>query len=72
VEVGEKLTVVEHGYTHFSITLHAFHCTHAAGEPTPRGVADLRWVRLDELDAFPWPRTDLQIIAALRNVTPSE
>ncbi len=72
VEVGEKLTVVEHGYTHFSITLHAFHCTHTAGEPTPHGVADLRWVRVDELDAFPWPRTDLQIIAALRALAPSE
>jgi A/G-specific adenine glycosylase len=66
VEVGEELVVVEHGYTHFSITLHALHCTHIAGEPTPLGVAACRWVTLDDLDAFPWPRTDLQIIEALR------
>lgn len=66
VEVGEAVTVVEHGYTHFSITLHAFHCRHVAGEPTPHGVADWRWVALNNLDAFPWPRTDLHIIAALR------
>ncbi|MBA3533218.1 MAG: A/G-specific adenine glycosylase [Ardenticatenales bacterium] len=66
VEVGEELVVVEHGYTHFSITLHALHCTHMAGEPTPLAVADCRWVTLAELDAFPWPRTDLQIIEALK------
>ena len=67
VRVGEKVTVVEHGYTHFTITLHAFHCTHLRGEPQPLGVADFRWLRLDELDALPWPRTDQQIIAALRS-----
>lgn len=66
VEVGERLTVVEHGYTHFSITLHAFHCRHVAGEPRPLGVADCRWVRPDDLDAFAWPRTDRQIILALQ------
>ncbi|MCZ7575348.1 MAG: A/G-specific adenine glycosylase [Ardenticatenaceae bacterium] len=66
VEVGERLTVVEHGYTHFSITLHAFHCWHRAGEPRAVGVADCRWVRPADLDAFAWPRTDRQIITALR------
>ncbi len=66
VEVGAPVTIVEHGYTHFSITLHAFHCIHAGGSPAPLGVADYRWVAPDELERFPWPRTDLQIIAALR------
>ncbi len=66
VEIGEELTVVEHGYTHFSITLHALHCTHLSGEPTPLGVADWRWVSPADLDSFPWPRTDQQIIEALR------
>lgn len=68
VEVGERLTVVQHGYTHFSITLHAFHCRHLAGEPQPFGVADCRWVRPTDLEAFAWPRTDRQIIAALEEL----
>ncbi|MGH2544544.1 MAG: A/G-specific adenine glycosylase, partial [Ardenticatenaceae bacterium] len=67
VSIGAPLTTVQHGYTHFTITLHAYHCTHIAGTPTPRGVADCRWITLNELDAFPWPRTDQQIIGALRN-----
>jgi A/G-specific adenine glycosylase len=66
VEVGEEVTVVEHGYTHFSITLHAFNCTHISGVPASLGVADWRWVTLDELSVFPWPRTDQKIIEALR------
>jgi hypothetical protein len=29
-------------------------------------VADWRWVKLDELDGFAFPRTDQKIIVALR------
>ncbi|MGB0385623.1 MAG: A/G-specific adenine glycosylase [Ardenticatenaceae bacterium] len=66
VEVGDLVTVIKHGYTHFTITLHAFHCTYRTGTPTALEVADFRWVTMAELDRFPWPKTDLQIIEALR------
>lgn len=66
IAVGEPVTVVEHAYTHFRITLHAFHARHTAGEPRPLGCADWRWVGLEELDRFPFPVTDRKIIAALR------
>lgn len=71
IEVGDHLTTVEHGYTHFSITLHAFHCRFCGGEPQALGVADWRWVSPDELDAFAWPSTDAKIIAALRAAHPT-
>lgn len=67
IAVGEPITTVRHAYTHFRITLHAFHARHIAGEPQAIGCADWRWVGLDELDAFPFPVTDQKIIAALRS-----
>ncbi len=70
IEVGDHLTTVEHAYTHFSITLHAFHCRFCGGEPQTLGVADWRWVFPDELDAFAWPSTDAKIIAALHAAQP--
>jgi A/G-specific adenine glycosylase len=66
IAVGAPVTVVEHAYTHFRITLHAFHARHTAGEPQAFGCADWRWVRLDELGQFPFPVTDRKIIAALQ------
>ena len=33
VQVGALLATVEHAYTHFRITLHAFHCQYVSGEP---------------------------------------
>ncbi len=65
VQVGKEIIVIDHAYTHFSITLHALHCTHIRGEPQAIGVADFRWLRLEELRALPYPKTDLQIIGAL-------
>ncbi|MCB0061580.1 MAG: A/G-specific adenine glycosylase [Caldilineaceae bacterium] len=67
IVVGEQLTTVKHAYTHFRITLYAFHARHVIGEPQALGVADWRWVSQDELDAFPFPVTDQKIIAALRD-----
>jgi len=66
IEVGEQLTVVRHAYTHFRITLYAFHARHHSGDPQTIGCADWRWVNLDDLDRFPFPVTDQKIIAALR------
>jgi A/G-specific adenine glycosylase len=66
IAVGAQLTTVKHAYTHFRITLHAFHARHISGEPQAIGVADWRWIELAELDAFPFPVTDQKIIGALR------
>lgn len=66
IEVGAQLTTVRHAYTHFRITLHAFHAHHTSGEPQALGVADWRWVTLTDLAAFPFPVTDQKIIAALQ------
>jgi A/G-specific adenine glycosylase len=67
IEVGRPLVTVKHSYTHFKITLHAFCCHLVKGDPRPLGVADWRWTTLTEIDDFPFPRTDLKIIEALRS-----
>ena len=66
IDVGERVTVVQHAYTHFRITLHAFHAIHRDGEPRKIGVADWRWVALDEVETFPLAVTDRKILAAVQ------
>jgi A/G-specific adenine glycosylase len=67
IEVGEQVAIVQHAYTHFRITLYAFHARHVGGEPQALGCAAWRWVTLDELDAYPFPVTDRKIIAVLKS-----
>ncbi|MCP4168502.1 MAG: A/G-specific adenine glycosylase [Chloroflexi bacterium] len=66
VEVGEHLLDIDHAFTHFRITLHAYHVRHIGGEPQCLGVDDWRWVTLPELDGFAFARTDRRIIEALQ------
>jgi A/G-specific adenine glycosylase len=66
IEVGAQVAVVPHAYTHFRITLHAFHAIHRGGEPQKIGVADWRWVLLDEVGTFPLAVTDRKILAAVQ------
>lgn len=65
VEVREPVGVVEHAYSHFRITLHAFHCRHVAGEPRAVAVADWRWVQPEEIRHYPLSRADMKILELL-------
>jgi A/G-specific adenine glycosylase len=67
VQVGDLLCKVEHTFTHFYMTLYAFHCLWIRGKPQCLGCTDLRWVTLDELDSFAFPVADRKIIAHLRD-----
>ncbi len=57
---------IAHAYTHFRITLYPLHARWLGGEPQAIGCAAWRWLALDQLDELPFPKTDWQIIHALR------
>lgn len=65
IEVGKCLCRVEHGYTHFSITLHAFSAQYLSGKPRAIGCAAWRWVAPAELGQFAFSRADRRVIEEL-------
>jgi len=66
IRIDRPFMSLDHGYSHFRITLHAFHCTHLKGRPRPLGCSDVRWVRVSDLETFPLSRADRKLAAALR------
>ncbi|MBD1877940.1 A/G-specific adenine glycosylase [Coleofasciculus sp. FACHB-T130] len=66
IEVGKHLITIDHTYTHFRVTLNVHHCRHLTGIPQPIESDEIRWVTLDEIDQFPFPKANVQIIDALR------
>jgi A/G-specific adenine glycosylase len=66
VRVGDLFVVVRHAFTHFRITLHAFHCEYLSGPPQALGVRDWAWITPDQLDAYSFGKADREIIAALK------
>jgi A/G-specific adenine glycosylase len=73
IEVQESLGVFNHAYTHFRVTLHAFHCTlHNGIEPRPIEAHDLRWVEPAELCQFPMGKIDRMISQQLADCLPGD
>lgn len=66
VNVGEQLTTVTHTYSHFKVTLNVHHCTHLSGEPQPIECDAIRWVTMDTIEAYPFPKANIHIIEALK------
>lgn len=64
--VGDRLITIDHAYTHFRVTLQVHHCQYLSGQPQPLSCDEIRWVTLDEIDQYPFPKANLQIIVALR------
>ena len=70
VAVGERFAVVEHAFTHFKITLHAFDCRYLGAlppyaEPQALGVRDWAWVTEAQLDEYSFGKADRVVIAEL-------
>ena len=68
LEVGRELTVVHHAYSHFTIALHAHFARIVAGRPRHLECAGHAWVKLEEMEGYPFSKADLMIIEALRTV----
>ena len=68
IAVGDHLITINHPYSHFHVTLIVHHCRHISGEPQPIECEQVRWVTLDELDLYPFPQANVEIINALRKM----
>jgi A/G-specific adenine glycosylase len=62
VRKGEELGVIQHAYTHFKVTVHAFRCE-AVSIPKNK---NLKWVKLSDLNNFPMGKVDRQIAHLLK------
>lgn len=67
VVCGKAFEPFKHVYSHFSITLHAFMCSIVSGNPAPVQSAEIRWVSIQELEDYPFPKANKILIEQLLN-----
>jgi A/G-specific adenine glycosylase len=65
ITVGHKIETVKHAYSHFKITLHAFECQYVSGTPEPRSSQAIKWVTLEEIDQYAFPKANKRVLEAL-------
>ena len=65
VEAERLFYRLDHAYSHFKITLHAFTCRLAEGTPASKEGQPLRWAGVDELETYAFPRANRRLIEEL-------
>jgi A/G-specific adenine glycosylase len=73
VAIDDPFYTLSHAYSHFKITLHAFRCHVVDGTPEAREGQPFRWVGIDALDDYAFPRANRRLIEELerRQTEPS-
>jgi len=70
-ELGVDVTIdrffmkLNHAYSHFIITLHAYICKIVAGKPKAAASQDIRWVDIDALSDYPFPKANRKLTEKL-------
>ena len=65
VAVRAPFVACRHAYSHFKVTLHAFHCSCPRGRVCLTEADAFRWVRVAELRDYAFPAGSLKIIRPL-------
>ena len=67
ISVGEPLGVFNHAYTHYKVTLHAFHCSLESRELQLTFHTESDWVSPDSLSNYPMGKLDRLISKKLQS-----
>jgi A/G-specific adenine glycosylase len=60
-EVVEPFMQLKHAYSHFKITLYASICVLIEGKPAPKTSQEIKWVPIEQLDEFPFPKANRRL-----------
>lgn len=68
VSIIKPFMKLDHAYSHFKITLHAYLCELEEGKPEPRTSQEIRWIAIDELTEYPFPKANRRLTEKLMNL----
>lgn len=68
VSINKPFMKLDHAYSHFKITLHAYLCELENGTPKPQSSQEVRWVSIDELEDYPFPKANRRLTEKLMNL----
>lgn len=72
VKIYNKFKMIKHAYSHFKISLHAYWCSIEFGDPQPKTSQELKWVTLDEIDQYPFPKANRTLIDDLQKLNDND
>lgn len=67
VSLITHLASVQHAYTHFKIEMEVFVCRYESGKVKLAGPIDYRWISVNQIADFPFPKANHKFIPKLKN-----
>ena len=64
------ISTIKHQYSHFSISLDAFHCAYIDGEPTSNKSSKVKWISPNDIKKFAFPKANHKFINKIPNNRP--
>ncbi|NGP88287.1 A/G-specific adenine glycosylase [Aliifodinibius halophilus] len=68
VAITKPFMKLDHAYSHFKITMHAYLCELENGTPSPNTSQEVRWISIDELEDYPFPKANRKLTKKLMNI----
>jgi len=65
IDVQKPIGAINHAYTHFSITLHVFHCSVINRSRVNKFLFDRKWIDSGDLSDYPFPKANLKVFDIL-------
>lgn len=62
----QKLTTIKHAYSHFRIEMDVFLCDYESGRVELNSPVDYRWITINQIDDFPFPKANHKFIPMLK------
>lgn len=68
VSIDKPFMKLDHAYSHFKITLHAYLCKLQKGTPKPQSSQEIRWISIEKLADVPFPKANRRLTEKLMNL----
>ena len=61
IKINKKIGIIKHKYSHFSINMAGYNCNLIAGNPKPLASDLIKWITIDEISKYAFPRSTLKL-----------
>lgn len=62
IEVGPHIATVHHAYSHYTVSLHLYRCTHTSGSPRTIYHSAVKWVPRSQFERYTFPTANHKLI----------
>jgi len=69
ISISKPFMKLDHAYSHFKITMHAYLCTiDNGGIPKAESSQEIKWISIDELEDYPFPKANRKLTDKLMDL----